>query len=130
MKKMIIVIVVKLLLSTNTFATELSSTNRFEESQLALFLLSKTLTITPTSTYKPIIIYINQEGNLRAEFHQDQGEILIQITDNTNTPVYESIVNTSFEREAYIPASTLPTGTYTIYFIIDDDNYWYAEFQL
>ncbi len=78
----------------------------------------------------PIILYINEEGNLRAEFHQDQGEILIQMTDNTNTPVYESIVNTSFEREAYIPASTLPTGTYTIYFIIDDDNYWYAEFQL
>jgi len=119
------IFLVTLLLSISSFGISLTTDVIYSEKILQLFLG----TVKPRAM-TPIILYINKEGNLRAEFHQDQGEILIQITDNTNTPVYESIVNTSFEREAYIPASTLPTGTYTIYFIIDDDNYWYAEFQL
>ncbi|MCC8186005.1 MAG: DUF3244 domain-containing protein [Bacteroides sp.] len=124
MKKTFIFLIT-LFLSISSFGISLTTDVIYSEKILQLFLG----TVRPRAI-NPIVLYINEEGNLRAEFNKDQGEILIRITDTTNTPVYESVMNTSLERETYIPASTLPAGTYTIYFIIDDDNYWYAEFQL
>ncbi|MCD8031245.1 MAG: DUF3244 domain-containing protein [Bacteroides sp.] len=123
-----IIILFLLAFSHVIYCTSLNSQSNNRETKLNI--LNSLSSVSATSLFEPIELYINDAGDLRAAFNKDQGEILIQITDNKNIPVYESIVNTSFERETYIPASTLPAGTYTIYFIIDDDQYWYAEFEL
>ncbi|MCD8081016.1 MAG: DUF3244 domain-containing protein, partial [Bacteroides sp.] len=127
MKKHFILLFVTFL-SVNSFSSSLTLDVIYNERFLNLF--AENPMPQARSTFQPIELYIDDEGDLRAQFNKDQGEILIRITDNTNTPMYESIVNTSFEKETYIPASTLPAGTYTIYFIIEEDYYWYAEFDL
>jgi Protein of unknown function (DUF3244). len=57
------------------------------------------------------------QGNvIMALFHKDVGNLLVTLTNGVGDTVYEAVINTSVQQQAFIPLSGLPSGIYTITF--------------
>ncbi len=118
------------IVATFTICSYCKAASTANTTERKLNLLHGSSSVSPRSTFEPVLLYINQDGDLRVQINQHQGEVLIQIKNSTNTLMYEYMVISSHEKEINIQSSPFPEGTYIIYFLINETYYLYTELQI